>query len=797
MRLDEDLSALSEPFSDDLTLIASGSHRHETPFPHLILPTVFPDTLLTAARREIQNELRFTPLETDIFQYHATGDLSNLDELPPREASRLKNLLRIRNAIFRDDFRTFLERSLPGCGPLSATVKDMSIQEYGLGSHLLPHGDEVGTSRRVAFCLDLSPQLDETAGGSMQFYDGKQVSPAKEIDPIGGQLIAYLVEPGKSYHAITEVRRQDATVEKILDPDSSPLPPRLVLSGWFHMRDPPQGDKGKSPSIPADVTDFTEYPESDTTPLPGSSLTPDEVEFLRPWLNPAYLSPATQRQLFNRFGDDSHILLADFFNSKVAQLLQSDLRERERGPLANRKDEQWDVAGPPHLRRYLSLQPPSRAVSVEPTADTQRQLLHHLQTTLLPSPAFRHFLANITQLLPLSHRPIQVRRFRRGEDYTVAHGEQPGADAVLDVCVGLSAPPEHSEKAKKGSKGRSEVPASIKWHKRWEEGEYGGFECYLTQGANDDDEDEVEEGGSAESTRKRSSHRDAALADAAYEARQRFAMEEAAEQRRLQVASSQRRNLKDFEYQYIKLGITSTTSEPSQSPSLPSDVELHKALTTALLSLHGNVNGSFHVDVLHIDTNDAKIGSGTATLRVASPHVQYLTSAISITLKIKGFTFSVLEQSNAFTLNGNSRSGSQWLNDLDAPSGKRRKIGVDADAEDDAQNAEQQPDEAEKQVQSEAADEEEAEDEEDEGEDDDDEEEEQEEEDDSDDSPTLLNLPPTFNTLSVALRDEGTLHFVKYLSASAPADRWDVVGEYSVGAVEEEDEEGKDEGMNE
>ena len=58
----------------------------------------------------------------------------------------------------------------------------------------------------------------------------------------------------------------------------------------------------------------------------------------------------------------------------------------------------------------------------------------------------------------------------------------------------------------------------------------------------------------------------------------------------------------------------------------------------------------------------------------------------------------------------------------------------------------------------------------------------------------LLNLTPSFNTLSVVLRDEGVMRFVKYLAASAGGSRWDVIGEYEIGAIEmEEEEEGADE----
>ena len=66
----------------------------------------------------------------------------------------------------------------------------------------------------------------------------------------------------------------------------------------------------------------------------------------------------------------------------------------------------------------------------------------------------------------------------------------------------------------------------------------------------------------------------------------------------------------------------------------------------------------------------------------------------------------------------------------------------------------------------------------------DDEEEEAEEEDDG----TLLTVQPGFNRLLLVLRDEGVMRFVKYVSAAAQGSRWDICGEYEVGAVQEEDD---------
>jgi len=59
---------------------------------------------------------------------------------------------------------------------------------------------------------------------------------------------------------------------------------------------------------------------------------------------------------------------------------------------------------------------------------------------------------------------------------------------------------------------------------------------------------------------------------------------------------------------------------------------------------------------------------------------------------------------------------------------------------------------------------------------------------DTEDDNVLFASPPAWNKLSVVLRDSGVLKFVKYVSRSAPGDRWDVVGVFEVEGEEEEED---------
>lgn len=58
-----------------------------------------------------------------------------------------------------------------------------------------------------------------------------------------------------------------------------------------------------------------------------------------------------------------------------------------------------------------------------------------------------------------------------------------------------------------------------------------------------------------------------------------------------------------------------------------------------------------------------------------------------------------------------------------------------------------------------------------------------------DDGGILYSMAAAWNRMSIVLRDRGTLKFVKYVSANAPGDRWDITGEVGVEFGEEEEEE--------
>ncbi|UZJ53110.1 hypothetical protein CBS101457_002430 [Exobasidium rhododendri] len=512
------------------------------PYRHAVVDGLINDDLLQKARQEILEELRFTEKETDIYKVNQTGDLANLDGLPEAEAKRLENVLAVRNAIYSLDFRQWLQ-DVTGCGPLSSKKKDMSINDYTSGCHLLNHDDVIST-RRLSYILylpDPSEPWDAAWGGALELYpvEGKHVpsnTPTVTIPPKWNQYTFFAVQPGHSFHS----------VEEVVHPTKS----RLSISGWFHR---PQSDEegydaadekreederkdhasaegllSKEFDLP-----FRKYTEDSSSPLPGSTITASDKSFLSFFLNPAYLQNRTQSVLYDKFGDESHILLVDFLNKEFAAAIESELkvidgqaelRWWENGGRAKAKvpshllgvdpSQGWSISGPPHRQRFLTLEdkagssslPSTNAALPSTLPSTGTELLRLLQTHLLPSPAFRHFLSNISQLVPIGARPFQVRRFRPGLDYTLARSDD---EAVLDLTLGLTpdvgslalkqagaigtAPKGLAGKKKPTKKvngaGAEKISKSTakKLKEAWETGEVGGWEAYMPPSEEGDD----------------------------------------------------------------------------------------------------------------------------------------------------------------------------------------------------------------------------------------------------------------------------------------------------------------------
>ncbi|GAA6033008.1 hypothetical protein JCM8097_000095 [Rhodosporidiobolus ruineniae] len=490
------------------------AHEASTPYKHAVINALFEPDFLKKARNEITEQLSFREKETDIYKINQTGDLTNLSGLPASELALLPTLLELRDAIYSKQFRSFVQE-VTGCGPLSGIKTDMSCAEYSEGCYLLNHDDVIGT-RRISFILYLV--LDEPAwqpewGGALELYPVLEADaanpdrpnvpvskPSVVIPPAFNQFVFFEVQPGHSFHSVEEV-----VVEG--DKQKGGVGARVSLSGWFHKpiegEEGYEGNEGFQPKsslqqlYATTLSAPTPYPEPLPLPLPTAPSAAD-LAYLTPLVNSAYLTPKVLQHLRAQFVESSHLVLADFLHPTLSTEIESLIRVRDADAEQGRRGAEvggwktnqvlphshgedaangWEVVGPPHLQRYLSLSPAFPG-SEEKMADEDR-LAHLLRQVhaLFTSSAFAALLASLTSLLPVSHTTA-VRRFRPGLDYTLARGESASdesASAKLDVGLGLTPRPEKDEER--------EV---------WEGGEAGGWDIWM---ATEEGGDEATYGG--------------------------------------------------------------------------------------------------------------------------------------------------------------------------------------------------------------------------------------------------------------------------------------------------------------
>lgn len=481
------------------------------------------DNLLRSVRNEALKSLHFTPKETDIYRIHQSGDLANLDGLPPAMQALLPSLRQLRDSLYSKTFRDYV-CAVTGCGALSGTKTDMAINVYTPGSHLLTHDDVIG-SRRVSYILYLtSPDApwQESWGGALRLYptrlaeDGVTRVPepqwTKSIPPAWNQLSFFEVQPGLSFHDVEEVYDCREDEERV----------RMAISGWFHI--PQEGEEGYTQGLEEELAEKSSLQQlqskSDTFDFPkpltveetslkeyeaeedDTSFSEDELDFLLYYIAPPYLTPDTLEQLREAFAEDSSVQITSFLSRSYLAKLKYYITTHDGQPSTPEQDG-WKTAIPPHKHRYLYLQKPpcsERTLTMNPVEE--------LLTILFPSKPFRKLLQLATGMKMTAAANLLARRFRRGLDYTLAtgyggeggagevdengegDGEAAGAGMRVEVCLGITPSrgwggeeeddDEESENpVRANGKGKAKVklPKPSKFNDR--ERTIGGYEMYL------------------------------------------------------------------------------------------------------------------------------------------------------------------------------------------------------------------------------------------------------------------------------------------------------------------------------
>lgn len=475
-------------------------YASSSPYKHAVVSSLIDDTLLRTVRQEVLTNISFTPKETDIYKIHQSGDLANLDGLPAAALKKLPALRELRDALYSEEFRAWLE-VVTGAGKLSGVKTDMAVNVYVPGCHLLCHDDVIG-SRRVSYILYLTdPDVEWEAewGGALRLYDTEECRDeggrvwkvpraewSKVIPPRWNQLSFFAVQPGESFHDVEEVF---AGKERRV---------RMAISGWFHI--PQEGEEGYEEGAEERMAEqsslkqlqgraeqfdepkvrFEERVEGivkgSESEGEGEGLSEAELDFLLQYLTPHYLTPDTVEELSDLFAEESVLQLSDFlaprFATRLRKWLEGDTAAQEEG---------FRTSRPPHKHRFRYRQP-SAPVGEQSPYDA-------LLNTLLPSLAFRKWLSLATGCT-LERCKVLARRFRRGLDYQLATNYE-GKKAQLEytLCitptVGWAAEEDEETEAKA------------------EEDNVGGYELYMA-GDEDDSEDGSEDGVKASSTSMKS-----------------------------------------------------------------------------------------------------------------------------------------------------------------------------------------------------------------------------------------------------------------------------------------------------
>lgn len=489
------------------------------------------DTLLRKVRDEVRENVHFTPKETDIYKIHQSGDLANLDGLDDAALEKLPSLLRLRDALYSEEFRKYVA-TITGSGELSGRKTDMAINVYTPGCHLLCHDDVIG-SRRVSYILyltDPDTPWHESWGGALRLYptntftddDGEKTktpSPhfTKVIPPAWNQLSFFAVQPGESFHDVEEVYHAETKEE--LKKDAGRI--RMAISGWYHI--PQIGEEGYVKGAEEkwghnsslmqlqgnpDRYDFPQRQpvtvEVPTEAKEEKGLEAEEIDFLLKYMAPTYLTPDTLEQVSEQFMDLSSVTLDGLLSNKFAAKVKEYVEAQEATSLiassADIEKGSWQIAKPPHKHRFLYQQVSNELVNDSQKTDPEDvDPIIELLEVFLPSRQFRQWLEIATQC-EIENYDILARRFRKGMDYALATSHD--GEPRLEISLGLTPTPgwgadedEEEEEGKgeekveagetKKSKANSKKKAKEVEPEKEEPEDVGGHEVYM---AGDDDE---------------------------------------------------------------------------------------------------------------------------------------------------------------------------------------------------------------------------------------------------------------------------------------------------------------------
>lgn len=520
----------SHVFEDSFKQNLTQSVKSSQPYRWGTIKNLIDDDLLRNVRKEIMAEIQFTKKETDIYKVFQSGDLANLSAMPEDLLKRLPSIYKLRSAIYSQVFRDYIS-DVTGSGKLSGIKTDLSLQLYTKTCHLLTHDDVIG-SRRVSFILympDPDTHWKPHYGGGLQLLDSivpnvPQSDIHSKLTPQFNQIAFFTVQPGKSFHAVEEVK-----VDK----------QRLSLQGWFHIPQMGEDDyipgeqeatEAKSTLHQLESKELKEYdfPKVNLREVPliyDLELNDIDVRYLSKFINPSLLTKDSLDKLKGIFDDESVLDILSFLHPKLENELKSGLKHfelNEYPPMAQIQSDvkyPWKLAIPAHKHRYLyidGIEPqdisnedsikkinqtigegppnfdlvseivktnreiPKDVIALNPSTVHVNEISEKLLdlASMFKSLSFKKWLYQITKLNILREQ-ILIRRFRPGYDFILAT-KQSKDDDPEDVLEGLL-----------------EATLNLTPTHGWENGDHGGYElCMIDDEESEEDNNKESKNGS-------------------------------------------------------------------------------------------------------------------------------------------------------------------------------------------------------------------------------------------------------------------------------------------------------------
>jgi prolyl 3-hydroxylase /prolyl 3,4-dihydroxylase len=386
--------------------------------------------------------------------------------------------------------------------------------------------------------LELYPPQANDDNDNDNDKDDVEPLPAARIAPVFNSMAYFVVTPGVSFHAVQEVLGDRPRLSlqgwyhAAAPPDNMEQATLQQLKKRKNTTTTKRNDDDKNEEVTTTTTTTTRRLEKhfDWTVLDAEEKEPpkpslgqetgnshhwlgkEDRQFLSQYLQFVYLTEDSLNEIQQKFEEESSVQLCNFLLDKwVPTSLDDDTPKPtlyDDTYYTSGTCDEWKLKGPAHKQRYLQYQAPSappqpakRAAATTTTTTTTTtarenetndddaisipkhdvgRLLHHVQTHLFESPAFAKFLARITSLGKATGiQSSQIRRFRPGLDYTVAHYGLLVDTPVLDATMCFVQDETLEEKD------------------TWHSGDAGGFECYIEADEEEEDEDDEDKKGVA------------------------------------------------------------------------------------------------------------------------------------------------------------------------------------------------------------------------------------------------------------------------------------------------------------